>query len=533
VSDPRVYVSELDRRLDQAVMPADYRNPTPAPRYDLVVLGGGTAGLVAAAGASGLGARVALVERHRMGGDCLNYGCVPSKAILATAERAARIADAAALAISVERLEVDFPAAMERLRARRTEIARHDSVARFGELGVDVFLGDGAFVAGDRIRVHPSAGADRDIELSFRRAVIATGGRAVVPSIPGLAESGYLTNETIFDLTERPRRLAVLGAGPIGCELAQAFARLGSEVVLIANQDRVLPREEADAAMLVQARLERDGVDLRRRTSLTAVTRAEGRLRLTLEQQRDESGGGAGRDREISELAADHILLAVGRQPNLERLGLEAAGVETRDGRLVVDDHLRTTNRTIYASGDADARLLFTHAADAMSRMVIQNALFPGPKKRISSLVVPRATYTDPEIAAIGVVGDAVGELERAGRKIRTVTVRFDQVDRAILQEAHEGFARLHADAKKGTILGATIVGEGAGDLIGEVAVAMAGGVTLGRLAAVIHPYPTRAEILKKAGDAWNRERLTPGVKRLFAAWFRLTGVGRDRSTGT
>jgi pyruvate/2-oxoglutarate dehydrogenase complex dihydrolipoamide dehydrogenase (E3) component len=334
-----------------------------------------------------------------------------------------------------------------------------------------------------------------------------------VPAIPGLADSGYRTNESIFDLVERPRRLAVLGAGPIGCELAQAFARLGSQVFLIANQDRVLPREDAEAAALVAARLARDGVDVRLATSLTAVTRADRVLCLALER--------SGR---VSEIAADQLLVAVGRQPNLEGLGLDLAGVETRDGRLVVDDHLRTTNRAIYASGDADGRLLFTHAADAMSRIVIQNALFPGPKKRVSALRVPRATYTDPEIAAIGPTLD---ELERAGHRVRTVTVRFDQVDRAILQEAHEGFARLHADAKKGTILGATIVGEGAGDLIGEVAVAMAGGVTLGRLASVIHPYPTRAEILKKAGDAWNRERLTPAVKRLFAGWFRLSGVGR------
>ncbi|MGE0639047.1 MAG: mercuric reductase [Thermoanaerobaculia bacterium] len=506
MSDP-VPGSAFDRELEALVGPRDHRNPQPATLYDLVVLGGGTAGLVAAAGASGLGAKVALVERSRLGGDCLLVGCVPSKALLASAERAARIATAASLGVGGGPVEVRFAEVMERLRRRRAEIARNDSVARFRDrLGVDVFLGTGRFTSPRTIAVDGTP-------LPFRRALIATGGRPRIPPVEGLSGSGFRTNETIFDLNELPPRLAVLGAGPVGCELAQAFVRLGSRVILISNRERILPREEEEAALLVESRLRAEGVDIRLSSTLRRVV-ADGAIRKL------ELAGSDG----VTELVADELLVATGRLPNLEELDLDRAGVRTVDGRLVVDDRLRTTNRRVFASGDVDGRYLFTHAADAMSRVVLQNALFPGPRRRLSSLVVPRVTYTDPEIAAIGPTED---ELRQRGQRLRIVRVPFAEVDRAVVQEATEGYARLITDEKKGRILAATIVGESAGELVGEVAVAIAGGVTLGRLAGVIHPYPTRAEILRKAGDAWNRQRLTPFVRRVLSFWFRLTGAGR------
>ena len=494
-------LDEHNRALLANVHPAGWANPQPAARYHLVVVGAGTAGLVSAAGAAGLGARVALVERHLMGGDCLNVGCVPSKGIL----RAARAWEEARQA--AERFggpqaggTPSFGAAMERMRRLRAGISPHDGAERFRALGIDVFLGDGRFVAPDAVEVDGR-------RLRFRRAVIATGARAAVPPVPGLAEAGYRTNETIFNLTALPRRLAVLGCGPIGCELAQAFARFGSEVTMLGRSGQLLPREDADAAALVAAALARDGMRLELAVKVTAVRRDGSDKVLAIES------GGARR-----ELRVDEILVATGRQPNVDGLGLEAAGVRFTPKGVEVDDRLRTANPRIYACGDVASAFQFTHVADAQARMVIQNALFFG-RAKASALTIPWCTYTSPEVAHVGLYER---DARDRGLEVESLTVPLADNDRAVLDGEDEGFLRVHLERGSDRILGATLVAEHAGDMLGELSLAMVKGIGLGSIAGVIHPYPTQAEVIKKAADTWRRGKLTPRVKKLFGWWFRV-----------
>jgi mercury(II) reductase len=491
-----------DRDLLANVRPPGWVNPRPADRYDLVVLGGGTAGLVAAAGAAGLGARVALVERGRLGGDCLNFGCVPSKGMIRAA-RAWKAANEAAGRFGGPTVSGrgDFGAALGRMRRLRAEIGRHDAAARFTELGVDVFFGDGRFTGRDTLEV------DGEARLSFRRAVIATGARPAAPPIPGLAEVGFCTNETIFDLQELPRRLAVVGAGPIGTELAQAFARFGSEVTVVADGSQVLPREDADAAAVVARALVEDGVALHLAATIEAVVR-RGPERV-LRWRRDDRFG---------EIVADEILVATGRAPNVEGLGLEQAGVGFSARGVEVDERLRTANRRIFAAGDVASHFQFTHAADAQARIVLQNAFFFG-RKRSSALVIPWVTYTSPELAHVGLYER---EADEQGLEVETLTVPLAEVDRARLDGEDAGFLRLHLRRGTDRILGATLVAEHAGETIGEITLAITQRIGLGALAHVIHPYPTQAEVLKKAADTWRRGKLTPRVRRLLGAWFRL-----------
>ncbi len=494
---------EHNRTLVANAHPADWTHPEPASRYNLVVIGAGTAGLVAAAGAAGLGARVALVERHLMGGDCLNYGCVPSKGLIRAARAAASVRDSGAFGVRVPPgAAVDFPAAMERMRELRAGISRHDSAARFRELGVDVFLGEGRFAGPDRVEVGGQT-------LRFRKAVIATGARAAAPPIPGLDEVEYLTNETIFSLTELPKRIGMIGAGPIGCELAQTFARLGSEVFLVEASHGILPREDPEAAEIVKNSLLRDGVHLLCCGRETKVCQDGEQIRLYLESY------GKSYDE-----AVDKLLIAVGRAPNVERLNLEAAGVEyDRKRGVEVDGKLRTTNRRIFAAGDVCSRYKFTHAADFMARSVLRNALFLG-RAKADSLVIPWCTYTEPEIAHVGLYPR---EAEKQGIAIDTSTQPLDGVDRAILDGETEGFVRIHV--KKGTdkIVGATIVAAHAGDMISQITQAMTLGCGLKKMANVIYPYPTQAEAVRKVGDQYNRSRLTPFVKWLFQKWLAWT----------
>jgi pyruvate/2-oxoglutarate dehydrogenase complex dihydrolipoamide dehydrogenase (E3) component len=383
---------------------------------------------------------------------------------------------------------------MERVRRLRAEISPNDSVRRFRDLGVDVFLGEGRFAGPDRIEVGGRT-------LRFARAVIATGARASTPAIPGLAEAGYLTNETLFTLTERPARLAVVGAGPVGCEMAQAFALLGSHVVLIQNARGVLPREDPDAAQLVADALRRDGVDVRCATEIREVRRGPaGEKRLAL-----DCGG------ETGEIAADKILVAVGRAPNVEELNLEAAGVEYDRSGVAVDDRLRTRNRRVFAAGDVCSRYKFTHTADALARIVIRNALFFG-RARASALTVPWCTYTTPELAHVGV---SEAEARKRGIAVAVLRQELSDVDRARL-DGDEGLLKVVVKKGSDRILGATLVARSAGDMISELTLAIVAGAGLKTLAETIHPYPTQAEVLKRAADAWNRGGLTPRVRRLF-----------------
>jgi len=488
-----------NQRLVDNVHPSSWENPAPATVYHLVVLGAGTAGLVAAAGAAGLGARVAIVEKRLLGGDCLNTGCVPSKAVLRAARAFRDSRHAAEFGVRAPPEGGDFAVAMERMRRLRAELSGNDSASRFRDLGVDVFLGEGRFCAPDVLDV----GGRR---LRFRRAVVATGARSAVPDLPGLAEVGFLASETVFALTELPRRLAILGGGPLGCELAQAFARFGSQVTQLRRGVHLLPREEEECTAVVERALEADGVRLVAHCRLLGVQRQQRSKVLTFEV-----------DDHQHQLAVDEILVATGRTANVHGLGLENAGVAFSPRGVLVDDQLRTTNRRIFACGDVASDRRFTHVADAQARIVIQNALFGG-RKKTSALVVPSCTYTSPEIAQVGL---HAAELRQRRIRFETLTVPLAENDRARLDGAAEGLLRLHYRKGTGRILGATLVSEHAGETIGELVVAIQHGVGLAQLAETIHPYPTQAEVVKRAADAWRRRKLTPWTRRLLAFYFR------------
>ena len=486
-------------RLLSNVHPPDWQNPTPAPCYNLVVIGAGTAGLVTAAGAAGLGAKVALVEKSLLGGDCLNVGCVPSKAVIRSGRAIFDAKGAGPFGVRVGKpVEIDFPAVMERMRKLRADLSPHDSAQRFANLGVDVFLGEARFVGPDTVEVGGQS-------LRFKRAVIATGARAVEPPIPGLVEAGYLTNETVFNLTQCPPRLAVIGGGPIGCELAQAFQRLGSQASLLHKSAHLLDREDMEAAALVQKAFIREGMTLRLNAKITRVERSGAGKLIWYELQGKEDT-----------LAVDEILAGTGRAPNIEGLNLEAAGVQyDRLKGVLVNDYLQTSNPHIYGAGDVCMAWKFTHAADFSARIVIQNALFLG-RKKASALTMPWCTYTDPEIAHVGLYERDAHE---RGVEVDTYVREFKEVDRAVLDGEEEGFVKFHVRKGHDEILGATIVARHAGEMISEISVAMAARIGLGKLASVIHPYPTQAEALRQCGDAYHRTRLTPTVKKWMGRW--------------
>jgi pyruvate/2-oxoglutarate dehydrogenase complex dihydrolipoamide dehydrogenase (E3) component len=487
------------------VHPADWKNPAPASRYNLVVIGAGSAGLITSAIAAGLGAKVALVERHFLGGDCLNVGCVPSKGVIRASRLVAEARRAQAevgLALAPG-AQPDFAAAMARMRRIRARISAEDAALRYrDELGVDVFLGDARFADADTVVVNGAA-------LRFRKAVIATGARAVALPIEGLAGAGYLTNETVFNLTMLPRRLGVIGAGPIGCELAQAFRRLGSEVVVLHADPHLLPREDADAAEVVQRRFDAEGIRVVHGCKIEAVAARGGEKVLRF---RLPSGA-------VEEAAVDEILLGVGRAPNVEGLDLEKVGVAWDARRGVhVNDYLQTTNPRIYAAGDICMAWKFTHAADAAAKIVVQNALFFRSQK-LSKLVMPWCTYTDPEVAHVGM---SERDAAAANVEIDTFRVPLHQVNRAVTDGEEDGFVKVHVTKGSDRIVGGTIVAAHAGEMISELTLAMANGIGLGRIGGVIHPYPTQAEGLKRASGMYTRGRLTPGLAKWFARWLAL-----------
>jgi pyruvate/2-oxoglutarate dehydrogenase complex dihydrolipoamide dehydrogenase (E3) component len=496
-----------NQTLVSYVHPNDWVNPIPTATYDLVVIGAGTAGLVVAAGAAGLdiGLKVALIEKHLMGGDCLNVGCVPSKCIIRSSRVVGELWSAKDFGINVPNIEVDFRTVMERMRRLRAGISHHDSATRFQKLGIDVFLGNGHFSSDNTIEVGGQT-------LRFKKAVIATGARAVRPPLSGIEEAGFLTNETVFSLTDRPQRLAVIGGGPIGCELAQAFRRLGCEVIVFHRGSHLLNKEDADAADIIQ----------------NAFLREEIRLVLDAQMQRVEKSS-AGKtiyfkvnDR-LESITVDEILAGAGRAPNVEGLNLEAVGVDfdSRKG-VKVNDYLQTTNPKIYAAGDICMDWKFTHAADASARIAIKNMFFSPfglGRSKLSDLTMPRVTFTDPEIAHVGL---SETEAHNQGIAINTILIPLSQVDRAIADGETEGFFKIHHKQGSDHIVGATIVARHAGEMISEVTTAMVGKLGLSTLSGVIHPYPTQAEGIKKAADAYRRTLLTPQTKRLLAFLSRL-----------
>ncbi len=490
-----------NQTLVSNVHPPDWVNPKPAPRYNLVVIGAGTAGLVTAAGAAGLGARVALVERSLLGGDCLNVGCVPSKVMIRSSRAVEDIRSASQFGVSGDASpEVDFSAVMERMRKLRAQISHHDSARRFRDLGVDIFLGEGRFSGPDRVTVDDST-------LHFKKAVIATGTKPAQPPIEGLKEAGFLTNETVFTLTQRPDHLAMVGGGPIGCELSQAFSRLGTRITLIEAGSQFLSREDPDAAAIIAETFRNEGIDVRLATQLKKVTSDQDKKRLYLE-----------RDGQEATLDVDEVFVGVGRAPNLKGLNLEAAGVEYTHRGVAVNDNLQTTNSRIYAAGDICMNWKFTHAADAAARIVIQNALFLG-RKKLSALTMSWCTYTDPEVAHVGMCQQDARE---QGLQVETFLRPLEQVDRGLI-DGEVGFVKVLVQKGSDRILGATIVARHAGEMIGEITLAMVAGVGLKTLSGVIHPYPTQAEAVKQIGDLYSRTRLSPFVKKLLSTWLTWT----------
>lgn len=470
--------------------------------YNVVVIGAGTAGLVAAAGTAALGGRVAIVERDRMGGDCLNTGCVPSKALLASARLVQQIREAPRWGLQAQEPRFRFEDVMERMRERRARIAPHDSQERFESLGVDVFRGGARFVSPHEVAVD-------GLRLRARNFVIATGSRPALPKMEGLAEARPFTNETIFDeLRTRPDRMIVLGGGPIGCEMGQAFARLGVSVILLQSGPRLLPKEDADVADLLRRRLEAEGVRILTDAKATRVARGGGPFRVRVETK----ASGA------EEIEAEEMLVAAGRVPNVEGLELEKAGVAYGKKGVVVNEHLQSSQPHIYAAGDVASSYQFTHLADHHARVVVRNILLPWLKTRVDVSALPWCTYTSPEVARVGL---SEAQAREKGVAYDLWVQPLEEVDRAVVESEEAGFAKVLTAKRSGRILGATIVSERAGDIVHELVLAMQSGLGLKRVSGTIHAYPTFAEVARKAADRYQRGRLTPTAHRVFAWLYR------------
>lgn len=471
--------SEFDATWQALLAPEGYSNPVPPPTpYHLAVIGAGPAGLITAIVAAGLGAKVALIERERMGGDCLNVGCVPSKALLE---------------ITHQRPDVSFDEAFAWLREVRAGIAPHDSVERYSEAGVDVYLGSARFSSREEIVVG-------DQPIRARRMVIATGARASIPPIPGLREAGALTNEDVFDLTEQPRRLGILGGGAIGCELAQVFARLGTEVHIFEMAPRLLPLESIEASEALAESMRAHGVTLHLGQGVEQV----------------EGGNVSTIVAGSSRVEVDKVLVALGRRPNTDDLGLKLAGVNVSErGLIAVDSKLRSSNPHIFAAGDCASALQFTHHADAQARIIVQNALFL-PTAKANKLVIPRCTYTAPEVASVGA---SAAELDTQGIAYERYRVDFAELDRGRADPSGGGFAEVLCRQGKDKILGATVVGKDSGEQLAPLVLLMANGLGLSAAGKTVLSYPTRAEYIKRLADAYTRTRFTPTAAKLMKRW--------------
>lgn len=489
--------------LDPSVWESDDLTPPDGTAWDLLVVGGGTAGLVAAKTATGFGASVLLIERDRIGGDCLWTGCVPSKALLSAAHAAQDARTAVRYGIGVEGVTVDFPAVMAHVRQAIATIEPTDSPAAMRAAGVSAAHGSAQFTS-------PNTAAVDGVPVRFRQALVATGAAPAMPPIPGLAGAGPLTNESVFGLTQLPGRLLVLGGGSIGCELGQAFARLGSQVGIVEAADRLLVREDPDAAELVTRALVGDGVVVRTGVAVTAV-RPDGPAWVAVLADGTEIG-------------FDTVLVAVGRRPRTSCLGLDAAGVELdKRGFVRVDPRLRTTNPRIWAAGDLTGHPQFTHTAGVHGSLAASNAVL-GLRRRVGLASIPRVTFTQPEVAAVGV---SVERARALGLTVRTL--KHGEVDRAIAEQQTEGFSRLVLDSK-GRLVGATIVGPRAGESLPEAVLAARHGLRARDLAAATHAYPTYSDGLWKAAIAQVQAQLTGGVTR--RATQAMTSIRRSTLRG-
>jgi pyruvate/2-oxoglutarate dehydrogenase complex dihydrolipoamide dehydrogenase (E3) component len=470
--------------------------------YDLAIVGGGTAGIIAAKTAGSLGARVVLVERDRTGGDCLWTGCVPSKSLIAAAHAAQNMRTAGRFGITPVEPQVDFAAVMAYVRRAIERIEPVDSPTALSEAGAEVIAGTAVFTGPDELDVDGRS-------LRFGHALIATGSTPALPPVPGLAEAEPLTSDTIWDLTELPARLAVLGGGPIGCELGQALARLGAEVTVIEATERLVPKEEPRAGIALFAALSADGIRVLTSTTVTKATQHADGVRLDL----------TGRDG-TSVLDVDRVLVATGRRPRTVGLGLDEAGVRLDErGYVVVDAKLRTSNRRVYAGGDVTGAPAFTHVAGMHGSIAATNALLV-PTRRIDHERIPWVTFTDPEIAHVGLTEDQARQ--RFGDAVRVRLVRFEHVDRAIVEDDVDGFTHVVLDAK-GRVLGATIVAPRAGEMIAELTALVARRGRLRELASVVHPYPAWSDGVWNAAVAESSDALqAPAMRRVTGALLRL-----------
>ncbi|MEO1193018.1 MAG: FAD-dependent oxidoreductase [Pseudomonadota bacterium] len=475
-------------------------DPDPTISCDLCIVGAGSAGLSTAAGAAQLGLSVVLIERGEMGGDCLNSGCVPSKALLAAGSAAVAWRKAAALGVTAEAPKVDFPSVMAHVQGVIAAIAPMDSQARFEGLGVTVLREEARFLS-------PTRMAAGDQVIAARRFVIATGSRPFIPPIPGLAEAPYLTNETLFHLKEQPEHLIILGGGPIGCEMAQAFVRLGSRVTLV-EREEVLAREDREQAVLLAERLAEEGVEIKSRWEATKVENQAGSIAVSLEQ-----------NGQTETVIGSHLLVAVGRRADYGGLDLEKAEIALESGRPQVDKRLRSSNKRIYFAGDAAGGLQFTHLAGAHAGVLIKSIAFRLPA-RADRLVVPRVTYTDPELATVGLSEE---QALAAGQEIDILRWSFHENDRAQTERATGGFAKV-ITTKKGKILGASILGHHAGELIQPWVLALEQGLKISALATTVAPYPTLGEVSKRAAGSFYTPKLFSKRSRVLVALLKKLG---------
>lgn len=476
--------------------------------WDLVVLGGGTAGIVAAKTASGLGARVLLIEQNKTGGDCLWTGCVPSKSILAVAHGVARSTTTVGMGVSISSEAIDFPKVMQYVKRVINEIAPQDSVEALTDAGVTVIQGSAAFSCPSSITVDA-------VEHYFARAIIATGAAPAVPAIPGLGEVNYLTSENIWELEKLPEKLLILGAGSIGCELGQAFARLGSEVTLIDSAERILPREDESSSRILTNQLTSEGVKILTSVKVKSIESAfngEGFIFFDLP------------DDTSRKISFDRILIAVGRSPRSRGIGLEKAGVElTTQGFVAISDSLRSTNRNIWAAGDITGHPQFTHLAGVHGSTAASNAVL-GLSRKAEVKVVPRVTFTDPEVAAVGIASNTNNS------NLRVLERHNGDVDRAITESKVGGITKIVIDSK-GKIVGGLIVGPRAGEALAEVTLAIRMGLTTRDLASTIHPYPTYGDGLWSIAIADVRNQLmAPRVKFIFQILRSLTRLRNHKS---
>lgn len=476
---------EFSRKFQKDLFPSDWKNPKPIAKYDLLVVGGGPGGMTAATVARGLNAQVALVEKDHLGGECLNFGCIPSKALLRSSRLAAEIRRAADFGFEIPKnWEVDFGAIMRRVHRLQAKISPHDSADHFKKLDIDVFLGAGRFIGPNQMDVGGQT-------ITFKKAIIATGTQPVPLKISGLNESDYLTNQTIFQLSTLPPRIAVIGGGPIGCELSQAFLRFGSQVTFITHGLNLLPKDDLIATERLQNVLEKEGMQILAQSQVQRVEKRGKEKILYLDQH---SKG----------IVVDEILVAIGRLPAIEGLNLEQAGVSYDDHKgISTNEFLQTTNPDIYAAGDVASKYKFTHISQELSTMAVENAL-KGSKERNSSLIIPWCTFTDPEVAHIGLNQQ---EAKEKGIPTEVVMVEMADIDRAIVDEETTGFMKLVVKENTDQIIGADIMASHAGDMIAEVSVAMACEEGLMALAKAIHPFPTQAQIIRVAAKTLLKRR--------------------------